>query len=275
MVGVDGGSAVAVIDAAIAGKRAWLMHPALGAITDPEAGDAERRVRMLIAYVRAQEASQETIGRRIVLDPRACMSGIIENESWAANNRLRTHAGKWRTEWTTVTRALSLLHEHLPIIADWVSDVAPVVTPLFNLDLGRYRSWSWASIPGTVFIDTHAGAYAFLESLIHEGAHRYFLLAEANAPLAEVTGPDFSSPLRTELRPIRAILFAYHALAYMSAFYTDYCCIADDVPEHTALRLAAEVRDAREVLYGRSHLLTPAGLVLLSRTDEVAFARAG
>jgi HEXXH motif-containing protein len=58
-----------------------------------------------------------------------------------------------------------------------------------------------------------------LEALIHESAHRQLFFLEAQGPLVNPHDRGlYPSPLKSDPRPLRAVLAAYHALVYMAAF---------------------------------------------------------
>jgi HEXXH motif-containing protein len=102
------------------------------------------------------------------------------------------------------------------------------------------------------------------------------MIAEAESALVD---PDheglYSSPLRPEPRPLRGILLAYHAIAYICAFYEEVIsaglgqagiCMAELPPMREKLAAAGEVLNAN-----KQHL-TSAGLRFLERTHDVAAA---
>jgi HEXXH motif-containing protein len=87
-----------------------------------------------------------------------------------------------------------------------------------------------------------------LESIVHESAHLHLYMALAQEPLID---PDhdghYKSPLRPDPRPLRGILLAYHALAYIAALFADVSRLDDASSERLAgvrqrVRAAAAAR---------------------------------
>jgi hypothetical protein len=120
--------------------------------------------------------------------------------------------------------AMSLLQNALPDIASWVSQVTKVVVP-FRSDPSRagFRSSSPNDVPGLIRMDLSSGSLSIVEALVHESAHRYVYHLETDQPLVESAFVElgFPSPLKTEPRPLRSVLLAYHALAYICAAFKD------------------------------------------------------
>ncbi|MDB5682957.1 MAG: hypothetical protein JWM75_655 [Sphingomonas bacterium] len=171
--------------------------------------------------------------------------------------------------------ALAFLAEELPAISAWLTCVAKVAVPLRQAQDGpEFRSASDPELPGLICMDFGCGAVRMLEALIHESAHQYFYLAEAAAPIVP---PDreslrFPSPLKAKARPLRGVMLAYHALAYITALYdaleragvtSDRRGLADELAQ---LRAAADAAEAT-CLKAR-HLLTAHGRHFLDQTYE-------
>jgi hypothetical protein len=156
--------------------------------------------------------------------------------------------------------------------AAWIHSLVAVVVPLDGAS-PYGRSASRADLPGLVFLDTKSEV-AVLELLVHEAAHHLLYFAEARRPLVD---PDdtrrFESPLRPDLRPLRGILLAYHALAYICALYHDLDASAifggafdaADVAD-----LASKRDEAGATLHAAVSSFTDHGRDFLRRTDEVA-----
>jgi HEXXH motif-containing protein len=152
----------------------------------------------------------------------------------------------------------------------WITEVTHIAIPLRG-EGTSFRSGSHPAIPGLVELDMLAEDQ-ILEALVHESAHLYLYLTEAGGPLINPDHTErYSSPLRADPRPLRGILLAYHALAFISARYRD----ALDVPQTSlwgereldACRRSA--REAEETLYSQLRHLTPAGQNFLDSTRQV------
>lgn len=179
---------------------------------------------------------------------------------------------KLRGEIRRYAEAVSVLLQLLPGPADWTLAMTSVIIPLYNATPEKFRSGSHGELPGAVYIDLGSGVHRILETLIHETAHQYLRVAEAAGALIE-PGHDgrYSSPLRPEPRPLRGILLAYHALAYMCALYGDLFrvgigdgCAAD----YRTLR--GKMDDAERTLLDNRMHLTDAGAHFLDETIKVA-----
>jgi HEXXH motif-containing protein len=169
-------------------------------------------------------------------------------------------------------RAVAVLFALFPGCAAWVRAVTPVVIALRGENDGSFGSGSLAELPGVVYVDLAAGERYILEGLVHESAHRHLYLADAEAALVDPAHVElYSSPLRPEPRPLRGILLAYHALAYMCAFYAEWHAVKlPGQPEEELEDLRRKCRDARETLELARHGLTAAGREFLDLTTEVA-----
>jgi hypothetical protein len=158
----------------------------------------------------------------------------------------------------------------LPACLPWLS-ATRVVVPLVPAPDSSFNSSSQPEFPGLVFSDTKDESQ-ILEALMHETAHHYFRLAEAAGPLVEPTHQDtYASPLRDDPRPLRGIFLAFHALAYIVAFF-EYArkrgqslVAAEELQE-----LALKRDEAHHVLRDARAQLTPAGRNFLHLTSQVA-----
>ncbi|SDS40796.1 aKG-HExxH-type peptide beta-hydroxylase [Actinoplanes derwentensis] len=164
------------------------------------------------------------------------------------------------------TRALAELH---PDCAAWLSAVTKVAVPLHGRPCNRFRSGSSAGIPGLIFTDIDGPLTQSLETLVHESAHLWFCLAESAGPLIDPAHTRrYESPLRPDLRPLRGIFLAFHALAFMAAFYRDWAEVApgreNALAELDAVRPLRD--DAMGMLAGARGALTDAGLRFFETT---------
>jgi HEXXH motif-containing protein len=98
-------------------------------------------------------------------------------------------------------------------------------------------------------------------------------MAEATSALVDPRHTSiYKSPLRDDPRPLRGVLLACHALAYIAAFYTD----ALQASLAAARRLEAHISETRHKLHdalgvllaNRQHLTADGG-DFLDRTLEV------
>jgi HEXXH motif-containing protein len=168
-------------------------------------------------------------------------------------------------------RSLHILRARLPRAADWFGNLIQVIVPLRAGPGTVFNSASYADLPGLVFADMRDES-SILEALVHETAHHYFRLAEAAAPLiAGEDGARYRSPLREDLRPLRGVFLAFHALAYICALFAD---LRDSEPglggdaELGSLRSQCDA--ARDTLRAAGAKLTPEGREFFARTEEVA-----
>ena len=168
-------------------------------------------------------------------------------------------------------RALRLLRVLLPEVADWLMAYAKI---LVFLDGGETvsRSSSAAELPGIVFADA-VSELALLEVLVHEAAHHLLYLEEIRGPLVDPSDSRrFTSPLRPDPRPLRGILLAYHALAFICAFYADLerASAEGNVADATDLaNLHAKAGEAEATLDAASSALTGQGVLFVESTKNV------
>jgi HEXXH motif-containing protein len=125
-------------------------------------------------------------------------------------------------EIVTYCHAIERLRECLPQTLQWISAATSVIVPMRNPGLNVFRSCSQATLPGLVWTDLAGGEAQIMETVVHETAHNHIYTAEAEAPLVDPGHQDrYSSPLRPEPRPLRGIMLACHALAYICAAFVD------------------------------------------------------
>jgi hypothetical protein len=177
-----------------------------------------------------------------------------------------------REDIVSYLRAVAALFALFADCAAWVAAATRVVIALRGSDGASFASGSLAELPGVVYADLAAGERYILEGLVHESAHRHLYLAEADRPLIDPAHVErYSSPLRPEPRPLRGILLAYHALAYMCAFYAEWkAADLPGQPEEELEDLRRKCGDAYTTLDGARHGLTEEGCEFLDLTAEVA-----
>jgi HEXXH motif-containing protein len=113
-----------------------------------------------------------------------------------------------------------------------------------------------------------------LEALVHESAHHHLCLAEMESLLVDPKHDGtYPSPLRPEPRPLRGILLAYHALAYICALYVEArACgfIPRDAYRSEADDLQSKLDAAESTLCSSRQFLTESGDQFFSETMNVA-----
>lgn len=179
---------------------------------------------------------------------------------------------KLKAELQLLLRALTATKEYLPNCFAWVRSRTQVIVPLRQLSGEHSSSSSASTLPGVVFLTLHNELQA-IEALVHESAHQHLFMAEVTSALVDPHHTSiYKSPLRDDPRPLRGVLLACHALAYIAAFYTD----ALQASLSAACRLEAhisEVRhklhDALDILLSNRQHLTADGGDFLDRTIEV------
>ena len=123
-----------------------------------------------------------------------------------------------------------------------------------------------------MFLTLHNELQA-IEALVHESAHQHLFMAETAGALVDPRHTAiYKSPLRDDPRPLRGVLLACHALAYIAAYYTD----ALQASLSAARRLESHIsetrhklHDALKILLANRQYLTAHGGDFLDRTMEV------
>ena len=165
--------------------------------------------------------------------------------------------------------ALEFLDTHLPACRQWLIQTTRVAVPL-RCAGDASQSISFPDVPALVALDLRSDVLV-LESLVHESAHVNLYLEERAGPLVDPTDDGrFHSPLRPDPRPLRGILMAFHALAFMSALYHD-ALVATGAPVfERQLRVSLVLaNDARRTLAAEQRRLTTAGERFVDKTLEV------
>jgi HEXXH motif-containing protein len=297
-----------VADAAKAGA-AWLYHPCVGAITHAHAEGRLERDVVLIAWLalhaelqgelvlstplwcwsdtggallEAGTHSLDTIGAavapaeatpEIALDPWCSVLGYAYPDSIPAGGRPDAEQeAEVRRSTLIGLRSQALLGGYLPEVADWLTSLAKVLVFL-DASENLSRSASAADLPGIVFADA-TSELALLEVLVHEASHHLLFLTEAGGALVDPTEERrFASPLRPDPRPLRGILLAYHALAFMCAFYKDLersPLGAEVVDAADVVGLREKMADAEATLDSAATSFTERGADFMTATRAVA-----
>ena len=246
-------------------EPAWVWTPGGGVELAPGCHDLEEV---------AQRVAGSDWPASIALDAWCHSIGFALDASWAEAgfNSAQEEAGFQRNV-VDFLHAMHWADSTLPAAGAWLTSVTKVAIPLrWDGKPGpMFRSGSMVDIPGMVALDVFGGEVQILEALVHESAHHHLYIAETDAPLiAAGCQQRFHSPLRPEPRPLRGIMLAYHALAYICLFYEEATRSGLATPKGALSQLQSQLEDAESTLLANRHLLTPAGAEFLERTLEVA-----
>lgn len=169
-------------------------------------------------------------------------------------------------------RSLALLDHYLPDCMSWITSVTSAIIVLPSIP-HMHQSWSRKDTPGVIFMTAPQDALEGLEAIVHESAHRHLFLAETYGPLVKPNDSAiYKSPLRRDPRPLRGILLACHAIAYMYAFYSQALSMGldeDGIAESRINVLKAQYIDSLTILNEAKHKLTANGREFLKFTDKV------
>jgi HEXXH motif-containing protein len=225
-----------------------------------------------------QDVAQQVTGSAwpvsIALDAWCHSIGFALDASWAeAGSIANEEEAGFQQNVIDFLHAVNWADSVLPALGYWLTSVTKVAIPLRrDGEPGSvFRSGSTVEIPGMVALDLFGGEIQILEALVHESAHRHLYIAETHNPLID-PGCDarFRSPLRPEPRPLRGIMLAYHALAYICLFYEEAAKTGLATPAGALSQLQGQLDEAESTLLANRHLLTLAGTEFLERTLEVA-----
>jgi HEXXH motif-containing protein len=176
------------------------------------------------------------------------------------------------TRLATALASLDNLRDRFGHIADWAAQATRLIVPLRPRADGRVRSESLAHEIGSIYIDL-SDPVSFLESVVHESSHQHFYLFEqVSALVSSNTDAVFYSPLRKQMRPVRGVFLAYHALAGIAQLYRELLQ-TDMFPEAVLMPLMDSVRSDLEsaasgMKSGREHL-TNAGAALFGQIEAI------
>lgn len=180
-------------------------------------------------------------------------------------------AGRPREE--ALIRATERIAARLPRVADWVAEAAKLGGMLQLESDEMFGSASFPEVPGYIALSPGGEVMQVLEAVVHETAHLYFFRCEAAAPLVRPSRRRFVSPLRPDPRPLRGILLAMHACAYVSAAFAEAETEQLEHPERCAAQrrdMLALFDEAYGVVADAADLLTPAGAAFVGRTAAIA-----
>jgi hypothetical protein len=296
---------------AITCEADWMLHPCMNALTLTEETQRLQRDFQLAVWVAAQSKAflgeiyvpetlcvwsldggfmlspgkydlavlgtmvvEATCPSALAIDLWCYSIGFPLPETWAALQDLADQQQKQLQEevllfLSTLVLAKSLFKNCL----DWITSVARVVVPLYNESNGGFRSGSQNDLPGLIYLDFFGGEFQIMEALVHESAHLHLFLAEMEGTLVN---PDhrerYASPLRPEPRPLRGILLAYHAIAYICAFYVEaiqqgrgisYC-------QNELQTMRVKLNESEQILLSCQQFLTEHGRAFFQLTQKVA-----
>jgi hypothetical protein len=206
----------------------------------------------------------------IAIDPWARSMWVPFHQLWRdvphpGPEDLQEFAGSTRT----LLVALEYSREELPQILGWAEGRTRVVILLRRLHLEHASSSSAKDVPGAIFVTVHDEVQA-IEAIVHESAHQHLFMYEVAAPLVDPHDTDlYRSPLRDDARPLRGLMLAHHALAYISAYYAD--ALATPIAEAADLerkldRARRMMLSAQDVILENRRRLTDAGVEFVEQT---------
>ena len=299
----------AVVEAAEA-QCEWLIHPCLNPLTCPNDYLKDHRDLQLSVWTALH--SEKDLGRVVLDQPvwlwsfdggtmiepgshdlrqlaeRLCRDAPelpIAIDPWSHSTKVKFHQ-LWRDakplredERTTLQSELRLcvgsilrMKEMLPDCLSWICSRTKVIVPLRSLSGEHSSSSSAAELPGVVFLTLHNQVQA-IEALVHESAHQHLFMAESAGALVS---PDhdgmYSSPLRDDARPLRGILLAAHALAFMKAYYEEAISVSlasSSFLQEQLNKISNFYEDAYQTLSANRGHLTERGNEFLHLTGEV------
>jgi hypothetical protein len=289
-------------------REPWLFHPCLGGIThNHQSGRPERDVALVgwLALHTPLEGELKlgeqiwcwsedggfvlnpgthslhevgnamTTGRgpAIALDPWCTILGYPHPDSWpAGEHSLDAQADGVRRGTLVALRSYALLEAFMPATARWLQSLAKLLIFLDGPD-NLSRSSSTSDLPGVIFADA-TSEIGLLEVLVHEAAHQLLFITEAGGPLIDpADNRRFASPLRPEPRPLRGILLAYHALAYICALYADLgrSTLGEAAVDRSDMDgLRSKLDEAEATLHDAAESLTDRGVRFVRDTHEVS-----
>jgi hypothetical protein len=293
-------------------RAEWLVHPCMSSVTAPQLGQKLERDLLAIAWMAAhtnlapgyvnvpkllwlwspQGGVALPAGRypfaelgSLIAAPQCpcslpldiwCRSvGFPLKDSWATQDELSlSDRDRLLKQIKLYLRTIAISDAIFPQTMDWVASVTRVVIGLNAEANGSFRSGSHEGIPGMVYLDLVGGDMPIMEALIHESAHRHLYFAEAAGPLVKPGHQQrYASPLRPEPRPLRGILLAYHALAYICCFYSEVRQRRPGmsiVLDREVQPMLAKLESAQQTLDNAARHLTNLGRSFLDRTHMVA-----
>lgn len=166
----------------------------------------------------------------------------------------------------------------MPFVGEWISETAKMAVALPPPADGSFASSSSPDVPGLIRLSVGGDILQLLEAIVHESAHLYLFRFEHGGRLVkEDCTTAFASPLRADPRPLRGVLLAMHACAYISAAFAEAGIAGLDHPRKCKAQKLETLElfdQAWRVVDTATELLTEKGVQLVERTRRVAsFAR--
>lgn len=307
---LDTGALLSCLTEAVACEADWVLHPCINTLTLTEATKRLERDFQLAVWVAAQSQaslgkisvpeplhvwSQDggfilppgrydlaALGAAVVeancptvlaIDLWCYSLGFPLPDTWAAlQNLTDLQQEQLQQEVLVFLRTLSLAESLFKECIGWVASVARVVVPLYTESDQAFRSGSQNDLPGLIYLDLFGGEFQIMEALVHEAAHLHLFLAEAEGALVDPTYQErYTSPLRPEPRPLRGILLAYHAIAYICAFYIEaihqgrgisYC-------QNELQTMQGKLHESEQILLSCQQHMTERGRAFFQLTQKV------
>jgi hypothetical protein len=276
---------------AVVAKSDWLYHPFIS----PLIPGADQALRLDPVQVPAWLAVHSGLGFDLRLHAPAnlvtaegeivSLCGKVSSEDLAAAvgrpglgrsplvRILRTGPAA-RAPWQgDLAGAAERIAERLPHVAGWVAEAAKLAGILKPKSDDGFASASFPEVPGYIALTPTGDAMQLLEAVVHETAHLYFFRYESGSLLVRPSRRRFVSPLRPDPRPLRGILLAMHACAYVSAAFAEAEAARLEPPARCAAQrreMLALFEEARLVVDSAADLLTARGVAFVARTLEVA-----
>lgn len=144
-------------------------------------------------------------------------------------------------EWMAMLRqCLAVIAQHMPLLADEMRLLLRHIVPA-GYDAEKHQSASYLHHLGVIYLTLHPSVMTMTEALIHEFQHnKLHALLQLDPVLANGTLPQFASPVRPDLRPLRGILLAVHAFLPVAALYRRMLAAGDPLAKshYFAVRMA-------------------------------------
>jgi hypothetical protein len=294
-----------VVQRACFERAAWLYHPFCAAITAE--GDAEYRPRDIqaIAWIAANCPGLDL--RVTVADPARLVSSrgeefvlegtysagelallMMANSSSLDRDSLAAPPILARSDYMAIRadyfpgpeqidafeQGTGRIFRAMPNVGNWIAGTVRMAAPLPPPADGSFASSSSPHVPGLIRLSLGNDILELLETIVHETAHLYlYRFEQAGRLVKENCETAFTSPLRSDPRPLRGILLAMHACAYIAAAFAEAGAAALDDPRKCKAQ-KLEVLDlfdqASQVVDTATGFLTAKGMAFTERTRSVA-----
>jgi hypothetical protein len=286
-----GDRARAALARAVASKSDWLYHP----FVSPLVPGASRVLQFDPLQLPAWLALHSGLSFSLRLERPAelitatgevvCLSGQVSSKDFAAAISTPNIAGReflpivgrasvgYRSGEEGAVETMGRIAVRLPRVASWVAEASKLANFLALQSDDMFASASYPEIPGYIVLTPADDVMQVLEAVVHETAHLYLFRSECGAALVRPSERLFASPLRPNPRPLRGVLLAMHACAYVSAAFAEAEAAGLEHPARCSAQrreMLALFDEAYETVGTAADLLTPAGATFVSRTASVA-----